>query len=205
MALGLSGCTLAAPEVKPIEPLVAPSTTPSDTPACRLFAPAQLPEHRFHNGYANASSCFWLSDAAGPVVVSLREAPVQRLEDLSRLSLAVPRSFPVPESLAGLDLQWVNSNEHAIRMLVGRRVDAAYGSNLGLFGAARGLGLRMQVFAQPLVVERQSFWLHLSRRNATAQLIERLARAVESLHRDGSITRLYEQALREFGDDRMPA
>ncbi|RAS64169.1 uncharacterized protein DUF3558 [Lentzea atacamensis] len=72
-ALGLSGCTLAAPEVKPMEPFVAPSTTPSDTPACRLFDPAQLTEHRFHNGYANASSCFWLSDDAGPVVVSLRE------------------------------------------------------------------------------------------------------------------------------------
>lgn len=139
------------------------------------------------------------------VVVSRREAPVLRLEDLSRLSLAVPRSFPLPESLAGLRLQWVNSNEHAIQMLMGRRVDAAYGSNLGLFGAARGLGLRMQAFAQPIVVERQSFWLHLSRRNATPQLIERLTRAVESLHRDGSISRLYEQALREFGDDRMPA
>jgi hypothetical protein len=37
-----------------------------------LFDPAQLPEHRFHNGYANASSCFWLSDDAGSMMVSLR-------------------------------------------------------------------------------------------------------------------------------------
>jgi ABC-type amino acid transport substrate-binding protein len=139
------------------------------------------------------------------VVVSRRDAPVTRLQDLARLSLAVPRSFPVPESLGGLSLQWVNNNEHAIQMLMGRRVDAAYGSNLGLFGAARGLGLRMQAFAPPVVVERQSFWLHLSRRSATPELIERLARAVESLRRDGSIDRLYQQALQEFGDDRMPA
>ncbi|WP_394409844.1 substrate-binding periplasmic protein [Roseateles sp. BYS78W] len=141
------------------------------------------------------------------VLVSRREAPLQRLEDLSHLSLAVPRSFPMPESLARvpyLRVQWVNSNEHAIQMLMGRRVDAAYGSNLGLFGAARGVGLRMQEFARPLVVERQTFWLHLSRRSATPALIERLTKAVDSLHRDGSITRLYQRALEEFGDDRMP-
>lgn len=142
------------------------------------------------------------------VLVSRREVPMPRLEALSQLSLAVPRSFPMPESLtglAGLRLQWVNNNEHAIQMLMGGRVDAAYGSNLGLFGAARGLGLRMQAFARPLLVERQTFWLHLSRKSATPALIEQLAKAVEALHRDGSINRLYRQVLDEFGDDRMPA
>lgn len=142
------------------------------------------------------------------VLVSRREAPLLRLEDLMHLSLAVPRSFPMPEglaSLADLHVQWVNSNEHAIQMLMAKRVDAAYGSNLGLFGAARGMGVRMQEFARPLLVERQTFWLHLSRRSATPALIERLTKAVESLHRDGSITRLYQRALEEFGDDRMPA
>lgn len=142
------------------------------------------------------------------VVVSRRDAPLLRLEDLARLSLAVPRSFPMPDglqTLAGLRMQSVNSNEHAIQMLMSRRVDAAYGSNLGLFGAARGLGLRMQEFARPLVVERQSFWLHLARRAATPELVERLAKAVDSLHRDGSISRLYQRSLAEFGDDRMPA
>jgi polar amino acid transport system substrate-binding protein len=141
------------------------------------------------------------------VLVSRRDAPLQRQEDLSHRSLAVPRSFPMPDSLGRLPdlrVQWVNSNEHAIQMLMGRRVDAAYGSNLGLFGAARGLGLRMQEFARPLLVERQTFWLHLSRRSATPALIERLTKAVESLHRDGSITRLYQRVLEEFGDDRMP-
>lgn len=142
------------------------------------------------------------------VVVSRREAPLLRLEELSQLSLAVARSFPMPESLLnlkGLRLQLVNSNEHAIQMLMSKRVDAAYGSNLGLFGAARGLGMRMQEFARPLVVERQTFWLHLSRRRATPELIERLSKAVESLHRDGTINRLYQRTLAEFGDDRMPA
>lgn len=142
------------------------------------------------------------------VVVSRQDAPVQRLEDLPGLSLAVPRSFPMPEkltALSGLRLQPVNNNEHAIQMLMTRRVDAAYGSNLGLFGAARGLGVPMQSFARPVVVEQQSFWLHLARRRATPELIERLARAVESLHRDGSIARLYERALGEFGSEHMPA
>lgn len=141
------------------------------------------------------------------VVVSRRDAPVLRLEDLSRLLLAVPRSFPMPESLAnlaGLRVQAVNNNEHAIQMLMSRRVDAAYGSNLGLFGAARGMGLHMQEFARPLLVERQAFWLHLSRHSGTPELIERLGRAVDTLQRDGSIARLYQRTLEEFGDDRMP-
>jgi polar amino acid transport system substrate-binding protein len=139
------------------------------------------------------------------VLVSRQEAPLQRLEDVSRGPLAVPRSFPLPPGWQGRQLQWVNNNEHAIQMLMGKRVDAAYGSNLGLFGAARGLGLRMQQFARPLPVERQAFWLHLSRRSATPELLERLAKAVEALQRDGSIARLYRRALDEFGDDRMPA
>lgn len=141
------------------------------------------------------------------VVVSRRDLPVLQLGLPSRLTLAVPRSFPLPErfaALPGLHLQSVNNNEHAIQMLMSQRVDAAYGSNLGLFGAARGLGIPMQAFARPLAVERQSFWLHLARRTATPDLIERLARAVESLRRDGSIARLYERALAEFGSEHMP-
>lgn len=142
------------------------------------------------------------------VLVSRREAPLLKLDDLAQRALAVPRSFPMPEVLSGLAgarLQYVNNNEHAIQMLMSRRVDAAYGSNLGLFGAARGLGLKMQAFARPLPVERQTFWLHLSRRSATRELVERLAQAVEALRRDGSIQRLYLKALGDFGDDRMPA
>lgn len=142
------------------------------------------------------------------VVVSRRDAPLLRLDDLPHRSLAVPRSFPLPEVLVnmpGLRLQWVNNNEHSIQMLMSRRVDAAYGSNLGLFGAARGLGQRMEEFARPLLVEHQAFWLHVSRHSATPELMERLAWAVEALRRDGSIARLYQRALQEFGDDRMPA
>jgi ABC-type amino acid transport substrate-binding protein len=130
------------------------------------------------------------------VLVSLRETPLRCLEDLQGRALAVPRSFPVPDSVArlpGLRMHGVNNNEHAVQMLVSRRVDAAYGSNLGLFGAARELGLR------------QTFWLHLSRRCATPELIERLAKAVEALQRAGEIARAYQRALDEFGDDRMPA
>ena len=82
-ALGLSGCTFAGPAIEPIEPFVAPSTTPSDTPACRLFDPAQLTEHGFHNGYANASSCFWISDDSGALMISVRErlTPAQYLAE----------------------------------------------------------------------------------------------------------------------------
>jgi polar amino acid transport system substrate-binding protein len=139
------------------------------------------------------------------VLVSRREAPLLRLEDVFLGRLAVPRSFPLPQGWAGQPLHWVNNNEHAIQMLMGKRVDAVYGSNLGLFGAARGLGLRMQQFARPLPVERQAFWLHLSRRRASPDLVARLAGAVQALQRDGSIARLYRRALDEFGDDRMPA
>ncbi|SMD22457.1 DUF3558 family protein [Lentzea albidocapillata] len=73
IALGLSGCAMARPPVKTVEPFATPSTTPADTPACRLFDPADLTEHRFYNGYASASSCIWLSDDSGPLSVSLRD------------------------------------------------------------------------------------------------------------------------------------
>jgi len=164
---------------------------------------------RFSNDDLKVVACQVAPVLALPTaLVSRRDAPLRSLDDLAGRSLAVPRSFPLPDSLAGfadLRLQWVNSNEHAIQMLMGRRVDALYGSNLGLFGAARGLGLRMSEFAHPVQVERQSFWLHLSRRRATPELIDRLAKAVNVLQRSGDITRLYQRVLDEFHDDRMPA
>ncbi|MET8762093.1 DUF3558 family protein [Lentzea sp. NPDC004782] len=69
VAFGLSGCSPAA---TPVEPYAPVSTTPADTPACRLFDPAQLTAHRFKNGYASGSSCFWGADDVGPMMVSLR-------------------------------------------------------------------------------------------------------------------------------------
>ncbi|MET9629128.1 hypothetical protein ABZX92_16875 [Lentzea sp. NPDC006480] len=72
--LALSGCALARPPIEPIAPYTPVSTTPSDTPACRLFDPALLTEPKFKNGYANASDCFWGSDDAGPMVIGVRES-----------------------------------------------------------------------------------------------------------------------------------
>lgn len=141
------------------------------------------------------------------ILLSRWDAPLLDLERLEPRVLAVSRSFPVPERLLRLPqlrLQAVNSNEHAIQMLLGQRVDAAYGSNLGLYGAARALGHGPKEFARPQIVERQTFWLHLARSRATPELIARLAKAVESLERDGTLTRLYHRTLADFGDEGLP-
>lgn len=141
------------------------------------------------------------------VLISRHDAPLTSLSELDRRLLAVPRSFPMPERLSRLSqlrVQPVNNNEHAIQMLLSRRVDAAYGSSLGLYGAARALGHGLHAFAVPLMVDRQTFWLHLARSRATPDLTARLAAAVESLERDGTLARLYHRTLAEFGDDGLP-
>jgi Protein of unknown function (DUF3558) len=72
-AFALSGCAWAGTEIKPVEPYVPVSTTPADTAACRLFDPAQFTEHRFKNGYASGSRCYWGADDVGSLMISLRE------------------------------------------------------------------------------------------------------------------------------------
>lgn len=130
------------------------------------------------------------------VVLTLQGAPYQKLDDMAGVRLSIARSFPFDEALnrvPGLRLEWVPNNDTAVKLLFAGRIDAAFGSEFGLIGAAQRLQLPTETLAAPIPVGRQSFWLHLSRRSATPELIERLKKACDSLQSDGSIERIYKR------------
>lgn len=127
------------------------------------------------------------------VVLSLAASKVERLAELAGATVSVARSAPLDarlEAVPGIHFDRVQNNEMSVRMLVAGRVRAAFGSRLGLLGAAHRLDVPPDRLAPPLVVGVQDFWLHVSRKSATPELVEALHRAVESVQRDGSIEQI---------------
>lgn len=141
------------------------------------------------------------------VVLSLPGSKVERLADLAGTTVAVARSAPLDprlEAVPGIRFERVQNNEMLVRMVAAGRVKAAFGSRLGLLGAARHVGVAPDRFAPPLVVGSQDFWLHVSRKSATPELIDALRRGLESAQRDGSIEQIrrrYEAELLGGGED----
>lgn len=127
------------------------------------------------------------------VLVSLPGSRVERLTDLAGATVSVARSAPLDprlQAVPGVHFERVQNNEMSVRMVVAGRVKAAFGSRLGLLGAAHRLGIRQDHFAAPLVVGSQDFWLHVSRKSATPELLDILRRGLESALRDGSIEQI---------------
>lgn len=127
------------------------------------------------------------------VLLSLPGSRVERLADLAGATVSVARSAPLDprlEAVPGVHFERVQNNEMSVRMVAAGRVKAAFGSRLGLLGAAHRLEMRQDQFAPPLVVGSQDFWLHVSRKSATPELLEALRRGLESALRDGSIEQI---------------
>ncbi len=140
------------------------------------------------------------------VVLSLPGAKVERLVDLAGATVAVARSAPLDprlEAVPGIQFERVQNNEMLVRMVAAGRVKAAFGSRLGLLSAARRVGVAPDRFAPPLAVGSQDFWLHLSRKSATPELVDALRRGLESAQRDGSIEQIRRRYEAELlgGDD----
>lgn len=138
------------------------------------------------------------------VVLSLAGTKVERLSDLAGATVAVARSAPLDprlESMPGIHFERVQNNEMSVRMVAAGRVRAAFGSRLGLLGAAHHLGLGRDRFAPPLQVSSQDFWLHVSRKSATPALVEALRRGLESAQRDGSIEQIRRRYEADMLDD----
>lgn len=138
------------------------------------------------------------------MVVGTSRAHIRTLADLAGANVAVSRSFPMDSHLAavrGIKFQQVDSNEKAVRMLRAGRVDAIYGSSLGIFGAAQKQGVGSGEFSKPILLEGQHFWLHLSRKTATPELVEALRSGVEAAKRDGSIAKIWRRYSGVLNDD----
>jgi len=124
------------------------------------------------------------------VVLSKANAPYKDLADLEGATVTVPRGFPLDARLSaikGIKFQLVDSSERAVQMLLAGRVNAIYGSNLGLYGAARRQQVRLREFSKPIMLESQVFWLHVSRKTATPPLLQALKNGVTAAQRDGSL------------------
>ncbi len=140
------------------------------------------------------------------VLISLPGAHVEKLTDLAGATVAVARSAPLDprlEAVPGIQFERVQNNEMSVRMVAAGRVKAAFGSRLGLLGAAHRLDLPLDRLAPPLVVGSQDFWLHVARKSATPELLEALKRGLESAQRDGSIEQIrrrYEAEVTGAGD-----
>jgi polar amino acid transport system substrate-binding protein len=77
--------------------------------------------------------------------------------------------------------------QHMLQMLMVGRLDAAIGSDAGLFHAAKALGIAPSALSAPLVLSSQPFVLHVSRKTATPETMAALSAALERLKRSGAV------------------
>lgn len=136
------------------------------------------------------------------VALSLQSTPHRTLDTLTGARIGLPRSFPIEGSLGAVPyvkLVPLANYDAILKMLFAGRLDAAYGSHLGLMAAGRRLELPMHLLGPAIATGRQVFWVHVSRKTASPERVEHLKRTCEALKQDGSIERIYRQHLARYG------
>lgn len=131
------------------------------------------------------------------MVIGREDSPCESLTDLVGKTVAMARSFPGSRQILdqpGIHVYLVDSNEHAVRMLFAKRVDAVLGSDLGVFGAAGKLGYPRAAFGKPIMLEPNWFWLHYARKTASKQRLRLLKTTVDTLARQG----VFEDILQNY-------
>lgn len=126
-------------------------------------------------------------------IYSLARRPYQSLQELDGAVLAVVRSFPVDARVTarkGIIQYTTDNHEHSLKMLLAGRVDAVLSTDYGIRGAALSLGRSPDELAPPITLEKQYFWLHLSRKTATPEIVSALSAAVTKLQNRGDIARI---------------
>ncbi len=88
--------------------------------------------------------------------------------------------------------------EHTLRMVMAGRLDAAIGSNVGLYFNARRAGIRPEQLAPPLVLSEKSFYLHFSRKTADEETVAAVKAAVARLQARGEIRKIIQRYLGDF-------
>lgn len=126
-------------------------------------------------------------------IYSLAQRPYRSLQALDGAVLAVVRSFPIDARVTARKniIRYTTDNhEHSLKMLLAGRVDAVLSTDYGIRGAALALGHSPAELAPPIPLEKQYFWLHLSRKTATPETVSALNAAVAKLQSSGDIARI---------------
>lgn len=91
-----------------------------------------------------------------------------------------------------------NNYEQTMRMVMARRLDAAIGSNVGLYFNAKRAGIRPEELGKPLILGEKPFVLLFSRKNADEATITALREAIQRLQAKGEIRRIVNKYVDGF-------
>jgi ABC-type amino acid transport substrate-binding protein len=135
------------------------------------------------------------------IVVAPAGKRLNSLGDLHGKLVAVPRggqfdtAFDAQQQIRKYE---VADYPQMLRMLRLGRVDAGIGSSVGIYYNAQQLGIARDALSKPLVLGVRHFELHLSRKAATPELIERLSGAIARLQARNEIRKVVDQYLRGY-------
>lgn len=90
----------------------------------------------------------------------------------------------------GMVVYPTESYSQSLKMLMAGRVDGVVGPRLGLFFAAREVGVPAQAFNEPLHLSQTRSCLFLSKRSATPEKRKRLQKALDRLRSGSDLERL---------------
>lgn len=141
----------------------------------------------------------YVGPISGSAVIVIT-APGQRItqyDDLHQLMrVAVIRQAqysPRFDQDEGINKFPVANYIQALRMLSRDRVDAVVGSRSGIQHAIDTLGMNDADWAEPYMLARKQWWLHVSKQSQYIDLVPAMQRAVEKLYRPELVYELYRQ------------
>ena len=135
------------------------------------------------------------------IILSAAGNEFKSLSDLHGKTVGVVRGGRFDDAFdadAAIKKADTGNYEQSMRMVMAKRLDAAIGSNVGLYFNARRTGIRPEQLAPPLVLSEKSFYLHFSRRTADDETVAAVKEAVKRLQARGEIRKIIQKYLGDF-------
>lgn len=135
------------------------------------------------------------------IIVARRGTTMTSLADLHGKTVGILRGGQFDGKFAtdnAIKKYGANDYVQILRMLQAGRLDAAIGSNVGLYYSAGLLGIKPDELSEPLLLGKREFILHFTRKFDDEETMKALVAATEKLKRSGEIKRIIEKYLKGY-------
>lgn len=129
-------------------------------------------------------------------VVAHKGTKLDSYEDLKGLLIGLTRGTHIEHPFdkdETLQKQFLLNDAQAVKMFQKKRVDAVAGSLEALQYNFDVLGMKPEDLSEPLVLIRRVFWVHCHKSLQNGDLFERLRKASERLHENGTLQKIWKR------------
>jgi ABC-type amino acid transport substrate-binding protein len=135
------------------------------------------------------------------IILSRKENSFPTLESLHGKSVGMLRGGVFDDRFAkdeAIKKAEVSDYDQMMKMMFAGRFDASIGSNVGLYYVAKEQGITPDQLGKPLILSKQDFILHFSKKNGDEKVMQALRTAVETLRKNGTIEKIIDKYMGGF-------